>query len=604
VQRRALEARVVAVTSTVPLQAALTSHVDGPTLIDLFETEDWWQPVRDEFKIVRVISGDRVLASQGEIDVGTTDRDLVATARKDRFASAALAVAAKGRPNVSSVIAGAALVPVADDGAPVLLLGNAFDAAAVQALSDRAGQAVMLPQPSGTIVAAATADHRLAVQALVGREAEGSIVDPQGHWVAVLVALGPGVSVWTLGAASIAAPPVPRRHFIPLMAAPVVLAVGLLLLLSRRRAGAGEGAISEPVVKETTLRFGTSPQPHPKVESKVLQVSSPPSRQTIEVSGATGTATTPQRKQPKLFGRYKLLDQLGQGGMADIYTAVASGVEGFTRTFVLKRLRPELVHDKEAVSQFIDEARMQAGLVHSNIVPVFDFGVVNGEYFMTQEYIVGRDMVRVVHRYHEYTHRSLEPRYAYYVAHETLMALEYAHTKHDRDGTPMGIVHRDVSAANIMISLEGEVKLFDFGIVKARGRSTQTQLGMVKGNTSFMSPEQARGQEVDARSDVFSLGLVMYYCLTGQLLYEGDNDLDVLYKAATGPTAQDWVGINQLPAPTPALLARALAVDPAQRYQNAAAFAQDLAPHINGVKAEAASLMQVLFGDELRREAA
>jgi serine/threonine-protein kinase len=127
---------------------------------------------------------------------------------------------------------------------------------------------------------------------------------------------------------------------------------------------------------------------------------------------------------------------------------------------------------------------------------------------------------------------------------------------------------------------------------------------MVKGNTSFMSPEQARGQDVDARSDLFSLALVMYYCLTGRLLYEGDNDLDVLYKAATGPTPKDWEAIYQLPRPVPDIFARALAIDPAQRYQSAVEFAQDLAPHINGVKAEAASLMQLLFGDELRREAA
>ncbi len=373
----------------------------------------------------------------------------------------------------------------------------------------------------------------------------------------------------------------------------MLLAFGLVLLFSRRRSA---GAPDAEVHKDTTLRFGTPAQPHRRVESKVFNVSSPP---------ATGTAPpVPTKSAPKIFGRYKLIDQLGQGGMADIYTAVASGVEGFTRTFVLKRLRVELAKDKEAISQFIDEARMQAGLVHSNIVPVFDFGVVNGEYFMTQEYIVGRDLVKMVQRYYEYTKRSMETRFALYIAHETLLALEYAHTKRDRDGLPMGIVHRDVSAGNIMMSLEGEVKLFDFGIVKARGRSTQTQIGMVKGNTSFMSPEQARGQDVDARSDLFSLALVMYYCLTGRLLYEGDNDLDVLYKAASGPTPKDWEAIYQLPQPSPEIFARALSVDPARRYQSAVEFAQDLAPHINGVKAEAASLMQILFGDELRREAA
>jgi serine/threonine protein kinase len=339
-----------------------------------------------------------------------------------------------------------------------------------------------------------------------------------------------------------------NRSLIPWAIAPVLLAIGLVLMLSRR----GPSAPGAEVLKDTTLRFGTPSQGQKKPDAGAINVSSPGNKAAAAAAAAAAAElTTSSKGSPRLFGRYKLLDQLGQGGMADIYTAVASGVEGFTRVFVLKRLRCELAKDKEAISQFIDEARMQAGLVHSNIVPVFDFGVVNGEYFMTQEYIVGRDLVRIVQRYFEFTKRSMEPRYVYYVAHETLLALEYAHTKRDREGHPIGIVHRDVSAGNIMVSLEGEVKLFDFGIVKARGRSTQTQVGMVKGNTSFMSPEQARGQDVDARSDLFSLALVMFYCLTGRLLYEGDNDLDVLYKAASGPTPKDWEVIQQLPRPAP-----------------------------------------------------
>jgi serine/threonine-protein kinase len=453
----------------------------------------------------------------------------------------------------------------------------------------------MISDVAGSIAMAGADAQRVEIQGLVGHAPSPLVVDPRGRWVAATVSLGAGVNVWTLRSVVIEGLASQRRSLVPWALAPLLLAVGLLLLLTRR--GAAPGAPAAEVVKDTTLRFGTPARAQRKIESKVLNVSSPP-------SGATASDPAAPKAPPKLFGRYKLLDQLGQGGMADIYTAVASGVEGFTRVFVLKRLRTELAKDKDAISQFIDEARMQAGLVHSNIVPVFDFGVVNGEYFMTQEYIVGRDLVRMVQRYYEFTKRSMEPRYAYYIAHETLLALEYAHTKRDRDGLPMGIVHRDVSAGNIMMSLEGEVKLFDFGIVKARGRSTQTQIGMVKGNTSFMSPEQARGQDVDARSDLFSLALVMYYCLTGRLLYEGDNDLDVLYKAASGPTPKDWEAIYQLAHPAPEIFARALSVDPARRYQSAAEFAQDLAPHINGVKAEAASLMQILFGDELRREAA
>jgi serine/threonine-protein kinase len=148
------------------------------------------------------------------------------------------------------------------------------------------------------------------------------------------------------------------------------------------------------------------------------------------------------------------------------------------------------------------------------------------------------------------------------------------------------------------------VKLFDFGIAKANQRQTQTQAGMVKGNANFMSPEQARGQNVDARSDLYSLGLVMFFCMTNQLLYSGDNDLDILYRAACGPTAEDLERIRQLPPPAAAILEKALAIDPAERYQNADEFAAALAPHATGMKAEAASLMELLFGDELRQEAA
>ena len=586
-QRTALEAKATEIASIAPLQAALNNQVHGHMLIDLFETEEWWRPVRDEFRAVRLIVGEQVVASQGKLDIGTVDQDLVASARKDEVVSGVAVVA--GAP----VMLAAVHVPVLEAQAPVLVLANPLDSAVIRALSDRTNQAIMLSDAAGSTAIAGPAEQRVMIQTLTGREASPFVIDPHGHWVAAVVTLGPGVRVWTLRTVALEGLAIQSKTLIPWAAAPLLLAIGLILMLSGRRSAAAPAA---EVHKDTTLRFGTPARPHQRVENNVMNVSSPPT------TGAR--PAVPTKTAPKIFGRYKLIDQLGRGGMADIYTAVASGVEGFTRTFVLKRLRVELAKDKEAISQFIDEARMQAGLVHSNIVPVFDFGVVNGEYFMTQEYIVGRDLVKMVQRYYEYTKRSMETRFALYIAHETLLALEYAHTKRDRDGLPMGIVHRDVSAGNIMMSLEGEVKLFDFGIVKARGRSTQTQIGMVKGNTSFMSPEQARGQDVDARSDLFSLALVMYYCLTGRLLYEGDNDLDVLYKAASGPTAKDWEAIYQLPQPAPEIFARALSVDAARRYQSAAEFAQDLAPHINGVKAEAASLMQILFGDELRREAA
>ncbi len=312
---------------------------------------------------------------------------------------------------------------------------------------------------------------------------------------------------------------------------------------------------------------------------------------------------TPSAANPAPFGRYRLIDRLGEGGMSELFIAEAAGVEGFTRNFVLKRLRPELARDKEAVAQFIDEARLQASLVHSNIVPVFDFGMVSGEYFMTQEYIVGRDLSRLMTRHYEQGGAGLDPALAYFVAHETLQALAYAHDKRDKEGQPMGIVHRDISAGNVMVSLIGEVKLSDFGIVKANRRVSRTQVGMVKGNANFMSPEQARGQQVDARSDLYSLGHVLFYCLTGDLLYSGDNDLDVLYRAATGLTGEDWIRIGSLPDPAPQILERALANEPAERFQTALEFADALAAHTGGGKPGIAKLIQTLFGEDLQRQA-
>jgi serine/threonine-protein kinase len=164
----------------------------------------------------------------------------------------------------------------------------------------------------------------------------------------------------------------------------------------------------------------------------------------------------------------------------------------------------------------------------------------------------------------------------------------------------MGIVHRDISPGNIMVSLRGEVKLADFGIVKALRRVSRTQVGMVKGNANFMSPEQARGQNVDQRSDLFSLAALLFYCLSGELLYGGDNDLDVLYKAARGPTAEDAPRLAALPEPAPWILSKALAIDPNDRFQTALEFADQLAAFIGGGKTQAAQLMQQLFGNELR----
>jgi serine/threonine protein kinase len=400
--------------------------------------------------------------------------------------------------------------------------------------------------------------------------------------------------------ATVHAPPLEQALRLPLAAAGGIALVGFGLLFSRRgKAGAAAGApagMTEPsvvpIIHETTLRFGEPREPrndvHPDDAGGGAGAGSPPGAHTVVI-------VAPASESSMMFGRYRLVERLSEGGMSELFIAKATGVEGFTRSFVLKRLRPELARDKDAVAQFVDEARLQADLVHSNIVPVFDFGVVGGEYFMTQEYILGRDLGRVMERQRAVGRAGLPSPVAYFAAHETLQALAYAHARRAADGTPLGLVHRDIAMGNILVSLAGEVKLSDFGIVKSNDRVSRTQVGVVKGNTNFMSPEQARGQAVDARSDLFSLGLVLYYCLSGEMLYGGNNDLEVLHHAAGGLLREDFGRIRRLPDPAPQILERALALDPNHRFQTAAEFADEVAVHMGGGRIGAGQLLRELF---------
>jgi len=384
--------------------------------------------------------------------------------------------------------------------------------------------------------------------------------------------------------------------------------LGIVLLFSRGRkstaaasratAADAEAAVI-PIVHESTLKFGDSREPRNDVRL-TNDVAAPAA--TPSTTAPTFVIVAPPA-EPQMFGRYRLVERLREGGMSELFIAKAAGVEGFSRSFVLKRLRPELTRDKNAIAQFIDEARLQADLVHSNIVPVFDFGVVGSEYFMTQEYIQGRDLARVMERHLAVGRAGLASPIAYFAAHETLQALAFAHSRCGADGAPLGIVHRDIAAGNILVSLAGEVKLSDFGIVKSNDRVSRTQVGVVKGNTNFMSPEQARGQAVDARSDLFSLGLVLYHCLSGEMLYSGNNDLEVLHRAAAGLLLDDFARIRNLPDPAPQILERALALDPNDRFQNAAEFADEVAVHMGGGRVGLAHLMRELFAQELHETA-
>jgi len=271
---------------------------------------------------------------------------------------------------------------------------------------------------------------------------------------------------------------------------------------------------------------------------------------------------------------------------------------------VIKRLKPELAADPNAVAQFRDEANLLAAFNHPNIVTVHDFGRWENQFFLAEEYVAGRNLGRIIEQCFARTHRPPALELIAYVGREVLQALDYAHKMENREGRPLKIVHRDISPENVVVTPHGEVKLLDFGIVKAaEGRLTKTEIGMVKGNVTFMAPEQARGMDVDGRADLYSLALVLYYCCTGRALYTRDNVYEQLMRAATGPGAADRALIQRLPQPFSAVIARATDPDLERRYRTAREMAADLRNWALHGATPTAVLVNELFGDELKDEA-
>ena len=596
------------------LVAALRGNADAATLQDLFRTEQWWEPYRNTFKVYAVaFQGDKLDVIEGMQNADFAS-DLLIREARERHEAVAEIVMGKGWPYAAA----AADVDLPGKSIPaVLLLARPIEEAAVRKLAEKARGAVLLSDGTRAVLEAGPEPERELLRAAVGAEKSGPIYEPPAGsapiWAAASSSVVPGLWLWTYGGGASVARDADNTAVVTtavVWSLAGVLAIAALALGLRRR-----DAVA-PVVTE-------SHRPSPATET--MRASAPVSATAPRASSLGTPSTRPGLGDPNptgatelhdtgtlpragsvagRFGRYQLIDLLGEGGMAQVFTAVTFGAEGFRRAFVVKRLRAELSRDPAVVAQFIDEAKLGSSLVHSNVIPVFDFGKVGDEYFLAQEYIVGRDMGRVTMRAVERMHHAPGPATVLYAAAETLRALEYAHSKLGDGGRPMGIVHRDVSPSNILISARGEVKLFDFGIVKAEGRVTKTQHGVVKGNVSFMSPEQARGIDVDGRADLFSLGLVIFYCLTGSVLYQGDTTYELLVKAATGPGPTELARIASLPPPCNTIVAKALQPDPAQRYQSAAEFAAALAPYVTAGPTAAATLMRTLFGEDFRDEEA
>jgi serine/threonine protein kinase len=291
-------------------------------------------------------------------------------------------------------------------------------------------------------------------------------------------------------------------------------------------------------------------------------------------------ATSAEPPLPRTLGRYTLFDKIGQGGMADIYLAREQTDLGATRLAVVKLILPRLAESPEFTELLITEAKLAARLDHANVVQVHDLGKVDGVLYIAMQYVEGFDLIELLRRCSR-TKTALPVQYSLLIVIEALRGLDYAHRRTREDGSPLGLVHRDVSPSNILISLDGEVKLCDFGIAHANDAAPHPE-DVIKGKAGYMSPEQARGDSIDARADVFAVGIVLWELLAGRRLYrvppEGGPSLLDQAKAARIPE----LASRGLPHEEMlfGIVAKALASNRDQRYQSAQALLRDLEEYV------------------------
>ncbi len=281
---------------------------------------------------------------------------------------------------------------------------------------------------------------------------------------------------------------------------------------------------------------------------------------------------------PTGFGRYELIDRLAVGGMAELFVATAPGEHGFQKKVVIKRLLPQLAADASYTAMFIDEAKITAKLVHPKIAQTFELGKVDDTLFIAMEYVDGIDVLALLREFAS-RRRRVEAPLAVWIAHETLDALDYAHNLSSEDGRALGIVHRDISPSNVLLSVRGDIKLVDFGIARAKhpDRAHKSKTGTLKGKYGYMSPEQVLEQPLDGRSDVFSVGVVLAELLTGRRLFAAANELDVLLMVRDAKLGRlDKYGSDIEPTLNE-IVRKALKKPLEERWQSAAQFRDALA---------------------------
>ncbi|MDH3255207.1 MAG: serine/threonine protein kinase, partial [Acidobacteriota bacterium] len=275
------------------------------------------------------------------------------------------------------------------------------------------------------------------------------------------------------------------------------------------------------------------------------------------------------------FGQYHLEERIAVGGMAEVWRASMVGMEGFQKTVAIKKILPHLAENKEFVTMFVDEAKLAAQLNHENLVDIYDLGKIGSDFFIAMEYVDGKDLRSILNRLRR-RQEQFPLGLAVFIAARTAAALEYAHTRRDADERPLGLVHRDVSPRNILISHNGNIRLCDFGVAKAVSSVTQTEIGALKGKIQYMSPEQAAGARVDARSDLYSLGNVLFEMVTGRALFVQDTEISLLDAVRGGEVDEPREIRADLPDEVNAILLRALQKDPSDRYASAGEMQREL----------------------------
>jgi serine/threonine protein kinase len=311
---------------------------------------------------------------------------------------------------------------------------------------------------------------------------------------------------------------------------------------------------------------------------------------------------------PRRFGKYTLMRKLAIGGMAELFLALQRSVAGFEKLIVVKRILPHLAKDRAFVELILQEAKISATLNHPNICHIYDVGEAENQFYIAMEHIHGEDLRSIVRQMKKVNETTFPIEHALAIVLGCCAGLAHAHEKTTLDGEPMNIVHRDVSPQNILVTFNGDVKLVDFGIAKA-GRSSMedTGSGQLKGKVPYMSPEQAQGQMLDGRSDIFSLGIILFELTTGRRLFRGQNEMETLRMIVDGeyPRPRD---LNPgIPEALEKIILRSLEKDTDKRYQSARQMQAELEDFIRSAQLKVSPLsagewMQRLFADKLAQQ--